>query len=416
MMPARSMTSNPVLPTRWLVAAIVSCARIGVGFQFISVAALIPELKAELGFDYTEIGILLGTFMVTGIFMSLPSGMISARLGDRRMLQMGLAALVAGGLVMGAGDSFVTAAVGRLMGGLGAVFITVTAARMLTDWFDGKEIASAMSLMGVTWPVGIALGMSVLPLVDADLGWRAAFFATCAMPAMALFLTALLPVASPRSNRAEREIPAPAARPPLWSIGRRELWILMAGSAAWPLMSSGGYVVFSSYAPSLLIEQGVSQTGAGLIISLLSWTIIVTIPLGGYLADRTGKNDRIFWGGCIAAAIAIAMVPLVGPWALWVVLAGVLGLTVGPVMVLPAEILSPNSRSTGIGLYYSIYYLGSGCLPALAGWILTTTGSVTAVIWFSAICLLLAPLPLLALRAMQTRLRREAMASSGLFQ
>ena len=108
------MASKPVLPNRWLVATIVSCARIGVGFQFISVAALIPELKSELGFDYTEIGILLGTFMVTGIFMSLPSGMISARLGDRCMLQTGLAALVSGGLVMGAGDSFAGGVVGYL--------------------------------------------------------------------------------------------------------------------------------------------------------------------------------------------------------------------------------------------------------------------------------------------------------------
>ena len=96
----------------------------------------------------------------------------------------------------------------------------------------------------------------------------------------------------------------------------------------------------------------------------------------------------------------------VGYWP--IVLAAVLGLTVGPVMALPAEVLSPQSRNTGIGLYYSIYYLGTGCLPALAGRILNTTGSVAAVIWFSAICLLLAPLSLLALRLMQTRWRLDA--------
>jgi len=260
--------------------------------------------------------------------------------------------------------------------------------------------------------VGIALGMSLLPVVNAWFGWQSALFATSAMPAMALLFTALMPAAP---YRADREKPTPAAQPPLWSIQPRELWTLVAGSAAWPLMSSGGYVVFSSYAPSLLIEQGVSQASAGVTISLLSWSIIVTIPLGGTLADRTGKNDLIFRGGCVVAAVAIAMVPLAGdPWALpWIVLAAVLGLTVGPVMALPAEVLSPKSRNTGIGLYYSIYYLGTGCLPALAGWILNTTGSVATVIWFSALCLLVAPLSLMALRATQTRWRKDATVEPG---
>ena len=122
------MTSDTLIPSRWLVAAIVCCARIGVGFQFIAVAALIPELKSELRFDYSEIGVLLGTFMITGAFLSIPSGMITARLGDRRILQAGLAALIAGGLIMGVSDSFATALIGRLLGGVGAVFITVTSA------------------------------------------------------------------------------------------------------------------------------------------------------------------------------------------------------------------------------------------------------------------------------------------------
>ncbi len=396
------MVSKPTHSARWLVLAIVSCSRIGVGFQFITLAALILEFKADLHFGYTEIGILLGTFMAVGVFLSLPSRVISAYLGDRRTLQVGLVTLTLGGLVLGTSDGFAMALAGRLLGGVGAAFITVTAAKLLTDWFDGKEIATAMSVMGVTWPLGIALGMSLLPFVSAKFGWQTAIFLTSALPAAALFFTALLPrLPTPADSKALAE----AARMPLWSIQPRELLALFVAAFAWSLMSSGGYVVFSAYAPGLLIEQGISQTGAGLTISLLSWSIIVTIPLGGYIADRTGKNDLIFWGGCVAAAAAIAMTPLAGPIALWVVLAAVLGLTVGPVMALPSEILSPESRNTGIGFYYSVYYLGTGGLPALAGWILGATGSVTIVIWFSALCLVLAPLCLLAVRT--TRIGRS---------
>ena len=385
-----------------MVLVILFLARSCIGFQFIAVAAQMPQLRAELQFDYSQIGILLGVFMIAGAFLSLPSGMIANRLGDRRTIQIGLIALVAGGAILGSGETFHAALIGRIVGGFGAVFITVPAAKILTDWFVGKEMATAMSVLGVAWPVGIAVGMSLLPFINVWSDWRVAVYVTAAVPALAMLLVAILPMQGERT--AAETAPATAvARPPLWSIRPREFWIILAGGAAWPLMSTGGYVVFSSYAPIMLIDRGTSHTTAALVISILSWLLIAIVPLGGYLADRTGKNDLLFWGGCLAAAAAIAMVPVLGPVELWVVLSAILGFTVGMVMALPGEVLSPESRATGLGLYYTIYYTGTGILPAIAGWIQDTTGSTAMVIWFSAACLTLAPFSLLALRLLQRR-------------
>jgi hypothetical protein len=90
----------------------------------------------------------------------------------------------------------------------------------------------------------------------------------------------------------------------------------------------------------------------------------------------------MFWGGCLAAAAAIAMVPVLDPVAMWVVLSAALGFTVGMVMA----------------------------LPAIAGWIQDTTGSIAYVIWFSAACLAIAPFSILAFRVLQ---RRWALGVSG---
>ncbi len=328
--------------------------------------------------------------------------MIANRLGDRRTIQIGLAALVAGGIILGSGETFHAALIGRIIGGFGAVFITVPAAKILTDWFVGKEMATAMSVLGVAWPVGIAAGMSLLPFINLWSDWRVAVYVTAAAPALAIFLVAILP--APGDRMQGESAPANAvARPPLWSIHPREFWVILAGGAAWPLMSTGGYVVFSSYAPVMLIDRGIPHTSAALIISLLSWLLIVIIPLGGYLTDRTGKKDLMFWGGCLAAAAAIAMVPVMDPVEMWVVLSAILGFTVGMVMALPGEALSPESRATGLGLYYTIYYIGTGVLPAIAGWIQDVAGSAAFVIWFSAVCLAIAPFSLLAFRVLQRR-------------
>ena len=395
-----------LLPSRrWVVLAIIFLARTCVGFQFIAVAAQMPQLRADLHFDYSQIGVLLGVFMIAGAFLSLPSGMIANKFGDRRTIQIGLVALVIGGAIFGTGNSFNAALIGRIIGGFGAVFITVPAAKILTDWFVGKEMATAMSVLGVAWPVGIAAGMSLLPFINVWSDWRVAVYVTAAVPALAIMLVSILP-ASGESTKADSAPAIPAARPPLWSINRREFWIIMAGGAAWPLMSTGGYVVFSSYAPIMLIDRGISHTSAALIISILSWLLILIIPLGGYLTDRTGKKDLMFWGGCLTAAAAIAMVPIMEPVALWVILSAILGITVGMVMALPGEVLSPESRATGLGLYYTLYYIGTGILPVIAGWIQDTMGSASFVIWFSAACLSLAPLSLLVFRILQSRWQR----------
>ena len=250
-----------------------------------------------------------------------------------------------------------------------------------------------MSVLGVAWPVGIAIGMSLLPFINVWSDWRIAVYVTAAVPALAMILVAILPA----SGSAMENAPVPTQ---LWSIDRREFSIIVAGGFAWPLMSTGGYVVFSSYAP---VDRGLPHTSVALVISMLSWLLILIIPLGGYLADRTGRKDLMFWGGCLLAAAAIAAVPVMNPVEPWVVLSAVLGFTVGMVMALPGEVLSPKSRATGLGLYYTIYYIGTGILPAVAGWIQDVTGSTAYVIWFSAACLAIAPVSLLAFRILQRR-------------
>lgn len=387
------------LASRWTLLTLIFFARIGVGFQFIAVAALMSQLQNDLQLGYGEIGLLLGSFMFTAIFLSIPNSIVATFLGDRVTLLGGLGALVIGGIILAESSDFSTALVGRLFGGIGAVFITVTGAKVLTDRFAGKEIATAMSFLGVAWPVGIALGLSVLPFATQWQDWRAAVYLTIVLPAVAAVTLSIMPLTPENASERGGE---PASQ--FWKISRREFRLVILGGLAWTLMSSGGYVVFSSFAPVYLAEQGVTQAEAGLMVSILSWLIIVTIPLGGYLVDRTGQGDKAIWIGCLVAAAAIAMIPVGGPIIVWIVLSAALGITVGAVMALPSEVLSTNSRATGMGVFYTLYYAGTAGLPALAGWLHEITGNVEAVIWFSAVCLVLSPITLLAFRKLQQRM------------
>lgn len=382
------------LTNRWCLLAVVFAARTGVGFQFIAVGALMSEIQHSLELNYVEIGTLLGSYMLAGVVLSLPSGIIINFLGERLMMTIGLMALIASGVLMAQSGDFQSALTARLCGGIGAVFITVTGANVLTGRFVGKEIATAMSFLGVAWPVGIALGIGVLPIMSLSLEWRDSMLLTIVPPALA----AVFVMFADLSNR-----PASGSRPAgkaarIWSITSREFGLMLLAGLCWSLMSSGGYVVFSSYAPTYLAAEGMEPGAASFAVGLLSWLIIVTIPLGGYLVDRFGHGDTVFSAGCLISAGAVYMVSLGGPTLLWIVLSSALGFTVGAVMALPSQVLQESSRASGMGLFYAVYYAGTAAFPALAGLAYETSGLAETTLWLSATCLLFAPLVLLVFR------------------
>lgn len=382
---------------RWIILAACVFARSGIGFQFIAIAALMPIIRAEFSFSYTQVGLLLGLFMVTGIFLSIPSGMIAAKWGDRRTLFFGISVLVAAGGITAFSGSFELMLMGRVLGGIGAVFITVTAAKILTDWFEGREIATAMSFLGLSWPIGIGLGLSFLPILTEWSSWRWAVLITSALPLSAAIAALFIPKLGQPLNEKD----SVTSSPPLWKITKRETVGIVIGGLPWPLMSSGGYVVFSSYAPAYFAETGMSFAEAGLALGMLSWLFLITIPVGGWLADRFKRGDVLIWIGCLVAAFGIALVPFGGPIIPSVMMAAVMGITVGPAMALPGQLLSDASKATGFGIFYTVYYLGTVVLPSGAGWLLDLSGSPAWVIWYAAFTLIAAPVFLSLCRLLQ---------------
>ena len=392
---------------RWWVLLLMFLIRTGVGLQFIGVAALLPVLRQALELNYTQTGLLLGIFMLSAGALALPSGMISNWLGDRVSLLIGLNALMFSALLVAWSGNFWMALPGRLFGGVGAVFITVTASKVLIDWFSGRELGLAMSLLGVTWPIGIGLGMSLLPLLEAAHNWQFAITLTLFVPGACLVLLLFIPLRPEAGSVAEATAAGPTR---LWRIQSHEWKGILLAAPAWPLMNGGGYVLFSSYAPGLLMERGMAAAEATQLIGVLSWLFLATIPLSGVLNDRLGWRDRLYWAGCLLPALGVALLPLGGPVLAGVFLCAAMGLTIAPIMSLPGEILAPESRATGLGLYYTVYFFGISALPALGGWVWDLTGSASAPLWFSAGCLTLSPFFLLALRLYQRRQPRPPAA------
>jgi predicted MFS family arabinose efflux permease len=385
----------PGLENRWLILLLFFVGRAAVAFQFQSIPALGPILVHSLQIDYALLGALVGLYMFPGVLFSLPGGVLGQRFGDKQIAVLGLALMAFGGLWVALGDSYGSACAGRVISGLGAVLLNIVLAKMVTDWFAGREIVLAMALFASSWPIGIGFALLALPILAVAGSSALALSATAVLSAVALLLvvTFYRPPAELASSPAGFRI----------ALSAHEWWGSIFAGMVWALFNVG-YILVLAFGPSFLAAEGMPLSAAGAITSAVTWAILVSLPLGGYIAQRFKSPDRVMIGCFLLLAALTSALPLGAPPLVICILIGFFaGPPPGLIMALPAEALRPENRSAGMGVYYTCYYAGMAGLVPVAGYLRDALGSPSAPLMFGAVLMLLAAISLVCFRFVQRR-------------
>lgn len=385
------------LTNRWAVLGLMYLIGLALPMQFQAVAALAPFLVAEAGLTYTDIGVLTGLFMFPGIVLAIPGGLLAARIGDKLTLLIGLSIMLGSTLLFVASDNYGLMFFSRLLGGAGAVLITILSPKIVADWFVDKEIATAQATIASSFAVGVGLGMALLPSIAASSSWQTAMVANAAVAGLAMILLIV--------GFRNRETGAAQGnnRPKLWQLNRPEFVLSGLAGTGRGLFSSG-YVVFMSFLPILLIGQGMRVVDAGWLTSIAAAVSLVSVPLGGALSDRTGKPNYFIVGGSLGTALSCVLVPYIAPALLWVLLFGVLrGGCTGGIMALPSQVLRPENRSAGFAVGTTMHLICMASFPPIAGYLLDATGDNAAPLWFAGLVWLSIAVLLAVFKMLQRR-------------
>jgi MFS family permease len=375
------------MQNRWFALAVLFVIRLTMAFQFQSVAAVAPLLDQAFGVSLADIGWLIGLYFAPGLFLALPGGAIGKRFGDKPTMIASLLLMLIGELAMALSSSWTSQIAGRLVSGAGGVMFNVQMTKMVADWFAGQEIATAMAIFVNSWPAGIALSLIFLPLIATAFGVEAVHLTVAASIALGLVLFAAAYPSPPKVTVATAGSSWP---------DRNTLIALTAAGLIWGLFNVGFAMIFS-FGPSMLDERGWSISAAGSVISIVLWLAVISVPLGGVLADRTGRPDLVLAGGCVIFAALMVVLPRSDAVISVVTAIGLLsGLPVGPIMSLPARVLRPETRAIGMGIFYTLYYGTMMLGPAVAGALAQSTGHAASAVDFGAVVILACPLLLWA--------------------
>ncbi|TPQ27144.1 arabinose ABC transporter permease [Bradyrhizobium guangdongense] len=386
--------------SRWGILAILFLVRLTMAFQFQSVAAVAPLLQTQFGVGLADIGLLIGLYFTPGVVLALPGGAIGARVGDKPTALAALALMLIGSLMMALADGWSLQVAGRLVAGIGGVLLSVQLTKMTTDWFAGKEIATAMGIVINSWPTGIALSLVMLPIIGTAGGVEAVFLAVCAVVVVGIVLMLFYR-------------PPPVSGPVAAVTGgldTQTVSAVMVAGMIWGLFNVG-FAMILSFGPTLLVERGWTVAAAGSVISVALWISAFSVPLGGYLADRTQRPLTLLVAGSFALAILLALLTRSSAVVLIVVALGIVsGQPAGPIMSLPARVLAPQNRAIGMGIFLTVFYAAMMLGPVVAGRLASWTGSAAAALDLGAAVVLVCPLLLWLFERIAARKPQPAQA------
>lgn len=350
---------------RWKILALCLIAGVALGFQFQTLASIGDPLAKDLHLSFTEIGNLIGLFMVPGLVLSIPAGIAGRIFSDRWLVAGGLLAMTAGGALAASAHSFAILAVARMLCGAGFVFATIYFTKMIVDWFAGRELATAMAVLVMSWPLGIAMGQIAHGWLAVVQGWRMPFVVAslyCLASALLILLAYRAPPAA-----------ATAAVPASFRLTKREWGLTLIASLVWAAFNAA-YIVYLSFAPRVLIASGTPSLEAASIISIASWVMIFSGTICGQIADHTGRTGLVLTICLCADMAALALLPRAG-WAIpSTLLFGLVGMApAGLIMALTGQAMAPEKRAFGMGVFFSAYFLLTAPAPGAAGWLFDRT-------------------------------------------
>ncbi|MCX5521366.1 MFS transporter [Streptomyces bobili] len=358
------------------------------------IAALLPEVSADLGVSVSTAGLLITAFAV-GMIVGAPTISIATlRLPRRSTLVLALVVFAVGHVIAALSSSFTIVLAARVIIALATgTFISVGSV-VATSAAGPAAASRAMGVMMSGMSLAIVAGVPLGSWVGQVIGWRGTFWTLAALAGVAaLVIGRFIPAA-------ERAEVTPSVRSQLAVLRHGRMWLILAATA----LVTGGFMAAYSYISPLLTERtGISEGAVPLVLVGFGVGALLGTNITGRLGDR--KPLATFITTSVASLLVLLLlIPLsTSPVAtvVLVVLLGVTGLGITSIATPLAVRFGHSSPALAAALTVSAFNLGIALVSWLAGTTLDTSLGVTGPEVVGAVMAGLGLIPLLVLAAIR---------------
>ncbi len=333
---------------------------------------VVPLFARRLGASTVEVGMIGAGFMLAAAALSIPLGLMSDRLGRKRLILAGMAISALTSLLLLFARAPWHVGLVFLFAGVGLACFSPAMMSHVGDCVPRQFLGRAYGWYTSALYLGMALGPGIGGAV-ASWGYRLTFgVSAVVVGAGTLYGAARLPPSAP---------PASSAAPP-GTLGAdfREIARAPVVLACWTatFFSTFAWGSLFAFFPLYARDRGISVAHTGLIFTVqAAANALARVPVG-HLLDRTGnRRPFILWGN-VVFGLFIAATGLLGkPAPLYLLMVGVGGTMAATFTAIGAvlsESVATRVRGLAMGGYNTCIYGGFLASAAALGVVMERFG------------------------------------------
>lgn len=340
------------------------------------VAPIIPLLIESMGLTgAAQAGLLISVFVISGIFLAIPSGVIIEKLGYYKTGIIALSAILLGSVIGAFNPGYAIMLVSRIIEGIGLIFLMTLGPAAVSCVFPDEKRGSAMGLLMCFMAFGQIAMLNLAPRIAAATNWENVWWFTAAYAVVFLVIWAIalknldtaLGYKKPVASTKQVDEKSKTSLFPKEVFLNKGVWLVGLTLMVF-LIAEQGVI---SFLPTYLTEvRGVDAAAAGSMISIAP---LVGIPVGiiaGIISDKIGSRKKPLGILMIASAITYAFMPTF-PTAFFLVLIILFGVAVMGIVGLcfsaVAELVTPQQGNMAVALLNTFQWVGIFLSSSLVG-------------------------------------------------
>jgi MFS family permease len=335
----------------------------------ISKSPVLPLFTSYLGADPAKVGMVAAVSAFTGIVASIPAGILSDRLGRRRMLIFSAIVFASAPFLYLLVTNIYQLAAIRFYHGLATAIFVPVAMAIVSDLFQkerGEKIGwfSTSTLVGRFMAPLIGGTIIAVLLFNPAISYKIVYLVCGAAGAVVLFLALKIPNPAEHENRKHSWKETKG----IFKTAISHKGILITSAVEAAILFA--YGTFETFLPLYAIKAGISAYEIGIFLSSQVITLALTKPVMGKFSDKHGREPQIF-AGAIIGAVCIGGFPMFKSFIPLLTLSILFGLSLSIVTsatsALIADLSIQENRSSAMGVLGSIMDIGHTTGPLIAG-------------------------------------------------
>ena len=318
---------------------------------------IVPLFAASLGADTVQVGLINGVFMLMAGALSIPSGLISDRLGRRLPLLGGMILLSGSSLLLYWCSSPLQMAAVYLLFGIGLSAFSPTLMSYVADVTPPNKLGQAFGWYTMALYGGMTLGPAAGGFLSTALGLRPVFLVACGLIFAMFFVAMIFLPSHPATHR--NAAPSPAIMPALKSLMKnRQLIACLVATTGGCL----GFGMFVTFMPLYIHSMGMHTGHVGFVFATQALANALSRLPSGRMCDRVADRSILVTGGLALFAVSMAAFGICHSVGSLMATAAVMGMSMGVaftvICAMIADIVPRETRGLAMGCYNTCIYAG----------------------------------------------------------